>query len=292
MCTSGSCCGAAVAQRSLELADLYDHAPCGYLDLGPDGTILRINATLLGWLGCSHEAVVGRHRIAEFFTDEGRAAFAREMPDFVHTGVFLGLDADVVDANGRSRRVRLEANAMRDDRGEFLMSRTVIYDVSEAHALRLRMLAVLDEQYAMLENDLVGIARLRGGQIVWANRAVHRVFGYAYGELIGTPVALLYPEADVQVDVVGTAMAAMGAAGHCRLQVQMRHQCGKLLWIDLSGSQLEAGVPGGAEADGHTLWMMADITELQEHRLLSEHQARHDRKRSANDTLAAPIAVC
>jgi PAS domain-containing protein len=91
----------------------------------------------------------------------------------------------------QTRRVCQEANAVRDDQGEFLMSCNVIYDVSEAHALRLRMLGVLDEQYAMLDYELIDIARPRGGRIVWANRAVHRVFGYAYGELIGRPVALL-----------------------------------------------------------------------------------------------------
>jgi hypothetical protein len=84
----------------------------------------------------------------------------------------------------------------------------------------------------------------------------------------------------VQVDVVGTAMATMDAAGHCRMQVQMRHQCGKLLWIDLSGSRLEAGVPDGA--DGHTLWMMTGITELQEH---------HDILTRIGCHIAEPVAL-
>jgi hypothetical protein len=76
-----------------------------------------------------------------------------------------------------------------------------------------------------------------------------------------------------------------------QVQMQMRHPCGKLLWIDLSGSRLEAGVLHGA--DGQTLRMMMNITELQEHHLLSEHLARHDvltglpnRRRRGSDMVA------
>ena len=40
--------------------DLYDNAPCGYLPITPDGYVVRINATLLTWLGDEHDEVVGR----------------------------------------------------------------------------------------------------------------------------------------------------------------------------------------------------------------------------------------
>ncbi|MEY2689671.1 MAG: hypothetical protein RL375_3870 [Pseudomonadota bacterium] len=262
------------AELSQELVDLYDHAPCGYQNLGPDGTILRVNATELGWLGCGRDEVVGRLRITDFLTDEGRAAFAREMPDFVRTGVFLGLDVDLVGRHGVSRRVRIDANAVRDHEGRFVSSRSVVYDVSEAHALRLRLLALLDEQLAMLDNELVGIVKLRHGHTVWANRAVHRLFGYAHGELIDQPVSMLHLDAEHFETVSRQARQQMAGAGHSRLHVQMRHRAGHTLWIDLYGSRLDGPAPGGDGVD--TVWMMTDITELQEHRLLSEHQARHD----------------
>ncbi len=52
--------------------DLYESAPCGYLSTLMDGTIAKINATLLGWLGLSREEVVGRKRFSDLLTVGGR----------------------------------------------------------------------------------------------------------------------------------------------------------------------------------------------------------------------------
>ncbi|MFD2123159.1 PAS domain-containing protein [Streptomyces cirratus] len=52
--------------------DLYESAPCGYLSTLLDGTIAKINDTLLTWLGRSREDVVGRMRFADLLTVGGR----------------------------------------------------------------------------------------------------------------------------------------------------------------------------------------------------------------------------
>ncbi|MCZ9340987.1 PAS domain-containing protein, partial [Streptomyces sp. TRM76130] len=42
--------------------ELYESAPCGYLSTLMDGTIVKINKTLLDWLGLDREEVVHRRR--------------------------------------------------------------------------------------------------------------------------------------------------------------------------------------------------------------------------------------
>jgi sigma-B regulation protein RsbU (phosphoserine phosphatase) len=42
-----------------DLEDLYENAPCGYLSLGPDGKIVRVNATLCNWLGKTAGELIG-----------------------------------------------------------------------------------------------------------------------------------------------------------------------------------------------------------------------------------------
>jgi sigma-B regulation protein RsbU (phosphoserine phosphatase) len=59
-------------QPDEDVADLYDNAPCGYLSTDLDGTIVRINATLLGWLGRAREDVVGKVSFSELLTVGGR----------------------------------------------------------------------------------------------------------------------------------------------------------------------------------------------------------------------------
>jgi phosphoserine phosphatase RsbU/P len=60
------------AELSETAEDLYDNAPCGYLSTTPDGHIVRINATLLTWLGYEHDEVVGRLRFADLLTVGGK----------------------------------------------------------------------------------------------------------------------------------------------------------------------------------------------------------------------------
>jgi phosphoserine phosphatase RsbU/P len=60
------------AELSETAEDLYDNAPCGYLSTTPDGDIVRINATLLTWLGREHHQVVGRLRFADLLTVGGK----------------------------------------------------------------------------------------------------------------------------------------------------------------------------------------------------------------------------
>ena len=52
--------------------DLYEHAPCGYLSTLLDGRIVKINATLLDWLGYRRADLVGRRHFSDLLTVGGR----------------------------------------------------------------------------------------------------------------------------------------------------------------------------------------------------------------------------
>lgn len=48
-----------------DLDDPYVHAPCGFISTLADGTIAKVNATLLTWLGYANSDLVGRRRFAD-----------------------------------------------------------------------------------------------------------------------------------------------------------------------------------------------------------------------------------
>lgn len=48
---------------ALKADALYEHAPCGLLVTGPEGTIRRVNATFCGWTGYEPEALVGQRKL-------------------------------------------------------------------------------------------------------------------------------------------------------------------------------------------------------------------------------------
>jgi sigma-B regulation protein RsbU (phosphoserine phosphatase) len=57
---------AALVEETAE--DLYEHAPCGYLSTRPDGTIVRVNQTLLDWIGRSRDALMAGIRFQTLLT--------------------------------------------------------------------------------------------------------------------------------------------------------------------------------------------------------------------------------
>ncbi len=123
------------------------------------------------------------------------------------------------------------------------------------------------EQWLMLDNDMVGMMRLRDRQVVWKNRALASLFGYAPGELVGQPVRQLYLDDASHEEIGEAAYAAIASGRRFRHQLRMRRKDGTPVWIDLSGA---------AVTERESLWMMIDITALKESEATAQHLAVHD----------------
>ncbi|MEO6278299.1 CHASE domain-containing protein [Roseateles sp.] len=251
------------------LLDLYDNAPCAYYALDTQGRFLQINALGLKWLGCSAEELIGRAGPADFFDAEGRALFSKTFPRFKREGRISELEFNIKGRHGEVRRVSLSATAIYDDKGLYLRSRSVMFDISETHRIRQQLHQLTLDQEAMLESDLVGIAKLKDRKITWRNRALERMFGHAEGELLGVHVRQLHLDAAAYETTGAVAYPQIRAGGRFRTQLQMRRKDGSVIWVDLAGVEL----PGSG---GETLWMMVDITQSKAHEARMEHAALHD----------------
>jgi len=244
-------------RHQARLRQLYDEAPCGYHTLDGDGLYRSINATELGWLGCSRDEVVGRLRPTDFMTAEGRATFARCFPQLQQTGRIDDVEVELVSRDGTVRQVLVNALAVRDRQGHFEFSNSVMHDITELHQARQRLLALSREQGAMLDTDLIGIIKLRGHQAVWKNHGMDRLFGYTGDEWKAMPARQLYPDEPTCLRVGREAAAVMQAGGHFRTQLQMVRKGGELFWVDVSC------MPLSSERD-ETLVLLADITALKQ----------------------------
>lgn len=134
-------------------------------------------------------------------------------------------------------------------------------------AERSQALRVAREQALLLDNDLVGMVRVEGRRILWANRALHRILGHPDTSLAGQSMRLLYPD-DATFERVGQlGYEALRRDGRFHAQLQMRSRDGKDLWVDLS-----AAATGGTEF----LWMVVDIDQLKHSEQDAQHMALHD----------------
>ncbi|URI08595.1 diguanylate cyclase [Aquincola tertiaricarbonis] len=130
-----------------------------------------------------------------------------------------------------------------------------------------RISELLQEQAAMLNNDLVGMIKVQGRVLTWKNRAFERMLGYRAGELEGRPMRELYPDQE-EFDRVGReAYPHLARGSNCRLQVRMRCKNGQSIWVDLNGMPL---------SETESFWMALDVTATRQVHETLQHAAFHD----------------
>ena len=117
-------------RSSQQIHDLYNHAPCGYHSLDKDGVCLRVNDTQLNWLGYPRGEIVGRP-FAEFLQAKSVHLFNKAFALIKQRGWARDIELQLVRRNGSCMPVLLSATAVRDAAGEFVMTRTTLYDLSE-----------------------------------------------------------------------------------------------------------------------------------------------------------------
>ena len=134
--------------------DLYENAPCGYLSTTPDGTIVKVNMTLLRWTGYTREDLVGHRRFSELLTGGGRIYHETHYAPLLRMqGSVREIALEIVCADGRHLPVLINSVLVSDDRGIPVVVRTTVFDATdrrryESELLRARAEADLAREEA------------------------------------------------------------------------------------------------------------------------------------------------
>lgn len=265
---AGDLTGAVVSFADATDQMMLRDAPFGFHELDAAGCVMTINDTELAWLGLPRDHVLGRP-MAQFLSDQSRAVFAESFPRLRQGDETLEVEVQLRHSGGAVRRVQVSARAVRDAEGVFVRTQSVLFDVTELRLLQAQAQSQLREQHAMLDNDLVGIVRLRDRSVTWANRAMHRMFGYEAGDMLGRSAREIYPDDQAFAALGERAYPVLRAGGSHRERLPLRRRDGSEVWCDLSGVMLDG-------ATDETLWLMVDITEAQREHERVEHLALHD----------------
>jgi len=114
-----------------EISDLYNNAPCGYHSLDKDGIFLRINDAELLWLGYSREEIIGKKKFSDLLSAESTEVYKLSFPALKERGWVRDLEFEMVRKDGTIMPVLLNATALKDSGGNFLMTRSTIFDITE-----------------------------------------------------------------------------------------------------------------------------------------------------------------
>ena len=113
-----------------EIEDLYENAPCGYHSLDSNGTFIRINNTELTWLGYAKEEVINKVKFADLLTHDSKAIFTYSYPEFLKKGEVQNLEFELIRKDKSTFFVSLNATAIYDSSGKYLMSRSTLFDIT------------------------------------------------------------------------------------------------------------------------------------------------------------------
>jgi phosphoserine phosphatase RsbU/P len=111
--------------------DLFENAPCGYLTIGSDGRITKVNATLTAWTGVEADKFVGR-RLHQFLNMAGRIYYETHIAPLLRMqGFFNEFALDFETAAGERLAVIANAAERRDADGALLFTAVVVLKATD-----------------------------------------------------------------------------------------------------------------------------------------------------------------
>ncbi|MEV0094531.1 SpoIIE family protein phosphatase [Streptomyces sp. NPDC050738] len=129
----------ALLEDSVE--ELYEQAPCGHLSTLMDGTIAKINTTLLEWLGLPRGQVVGRMRFTDLLTVGGKLYHETHFAPLLQmNGEISGIALDIKAAGGHRMPVLVTSKVKTSDDGEPMLIRTTVFDAHDRRVYETELL--------------------------------------------------------------------------------------------------------------------------------------------------------
>jgi PAS domain S-box-containing protein len=136
-----------------EIKDLFDHAPCGYHSLDNKGMVIRINETELEWLGYKRDDVLNRKHFRDLVTSESMLAFDETKRVLEKEGFIRNQDFELVRKDGSKFPAAISSSAVYDERGEYVATRSTIFDISERKKLEEKLIRLNKDK-----DHFIGIA--------------------------------------------------------------------------------------------------------------------------------------
>jgi sigma-B regulation protein RsbU (phosphoserine phosphatase) len=128
-----------------DLEDLYENAPCGYLSLGADGRIVKVNQTFCRWTGYGSNELVGK-RLHDVLNVAGRIFYETHFAPLLRMQKFFHEVAlNFVKKDGESFPVLVNAAERTDADGRTQFIRLTVFNATDRRRYEQELLKARDE---------------------------------------------------------------------------------------------------------------------------------------------------
>ncbi len=149
--------------------ELYQNAPCGYCSLSPDGTIVKINQTLLNWLCYNENELLGQP-FAAMLSKGGQMHFEMFFRPILSVNKLVKeLSYEVIRKDGSSQPVLLSASTILDSEDKLMAINAVLTDISERKSYESELL--LSKKLADSEKKRLQFMADLVPEIIWTATA-------------------------------------------------------------------------------------------------------------------------
>ena len=172
-------------KSALEVQDLYHNAPCGYHSVDASGHLARINDTELAWLGYTREELIGKP-YQQVLSPESHEVFITTFEKIKNEGFTGEVEYIMKRKDGTTFPVLVTVSSMTGEQGEFLMTRSMVQDITERRRQeeRLRESETLYRTALEGTNDGITITN-KDGKYVFVNKKLLNTIGRPDEDLVG-----------------------------------------------------------------------------------------------------------
>ncbi len=112
--------------------DLYENAPCGYLSMLPNGTIVKINKTLLRWLGYEAEELLYQKKYQDLLPIGGKMYYETHfIPLLQMQGYVTEINFDLKRKSRKRLPVLVNTTQLKSKDGKPLLYRTTVFNITD-----------------------------------------------------------------------------------------------------------------------------------------------------------------
>lgn len=275
-----------VSQRTTDLdrerrfsTTLFDNLGSIGVVIHRDGHIVRFNQAATEFTGRYLESVNSPWFWLHFFPGREQPTLQKQFKTTMEGHFSMPQESHWIDRNQQERLLEWTYSLLNDKTGtpQFLIS--VGVDITERQAAQSKLTSLLEEQQAILNSEVVGIAMIRERHLVWANRAIANMLGYSPEDMANHPTTLIYPSTEDYQRFEQQAYPVIQQGQLFRTQLQFVRKDRTLGWFDISGAKLRAE---------ESIWAVVDISTLKsaEEKLIRALQAADEANQAKSRFLA------
>ncbi|MDQ0638717.1 PAS domain S-box-containing protein [Pedobacter sp. W3I1] len=150
----------------IDIEALYQYAPCGYVSFIPDGTIIKVNHTLLEWLGEQEDDLLFKKKFSDLISKGGNMHFEMFFRPMINVhGKVKELSYELMGKEGEILPVLLSATTIRDGNNKIAAINAALYEITDRKKFEKEL--VIAKKQADLERKRFAFLADLIPEIIW-----------------------------------------------------------------------------------------------------------------------------